>query len=74
MKKCINRRITIEDLYHMLYLKPFECTLDETKGGLAKGLKIVDRKSDTQFELKEIKELYSFEKFQEMKQQDATSY
>jgi hypothetical protein len=52
LREAIKSRVTLEDLYHVLYLKPIECVLDQKKEGLAIGLKIVDRKSETQYELK----------------------
>ena len=62
----INKELTIDDFFHMMYLKPFECVLDENKFGLPKGLKIVDRVSENQYKLREIKEIYSFEKFMKL--------
>ena len=52
----------------MMFLKPFECTLEDNKGGLPKGLKIVDRKDDLKFELKPIKPILSFQDFNKLSQ------
>lgn len=48
-------------------LKPFECILDETKGGLAKGLKIVNRIDDLKFTVKGIEPVLSYEQFASLK-------
>lgn len=47
----------------MMYLKPFECILEETKGKLPEGLKIVNRKDDLKFDVKSIKPILSYEAF-----------
>jgi hypothetical protein len=50
----------------MMYLKPFECVLEENKGGLPKGLKIVDRKDDLKFETRPIAPILSYQDFSKL--------
>lgn len=57
------QEVQLTDFYHMVCLKPFECILEETKGGLPRGLKIVDRKDDLKVDVRPIKPVLSYEHF-----------
>lgn len=45
----VMKEVKLTDYYNIMYLKPFECLLNDSKGGLPRGLKIVRRIDDLKF-------------------------